>query len=72
MTTLAASYLAKARGSGEPEFSAGKCRDLEKFERELSAYILDHGNKAGERHSSTIQKYRDQFEEIMGSRRVEL
>lgn len=72
MTTLAASYLAKARGSGEPEFSAGKCRELEKFERELSAYMLDHGDNAGDGHSSTIRTYRDRFEEIMGSCRGEL
>lgn len=67
MSTLAASYLAKARGSGEPEFSAGKCKDLENFERELSAYVLDHGHYVGEKYNGTIQRYRDKFEEIMGS-----
>ena len=43
MSTLAASYLAKARGSNEPEHSIIKCRDLENLVRELEATILDQG-----------------------------
>ena len=65
MSTLAASYLAKMRGSGEPEASAGRCKDLENFQRELNAYILDHGHLVGDKYDEPVARFRARFEEIM-------
>ena len=71
MSTLTASYLAKARGSGEPERAENKLRDLENFVREVDAAILDHGHivssgdREGREWDKMIQRYRDRYEQIM-------
>lgn len=67
MSTLAASYLAKARGSGEPEASTALKKDLEHYVREVEAFTLDHGHITGpSEFDARVQSYRNQFEEIMG------
>ena len=43
ISTILASYLAKVRGSGEPEFSTIRARELNTFLREVGAFIIDHG-----------------------------
>ncbi|KAH9849116.1 hypothetical protein C2E23DRAFT_784784 [Lenzites betulinus] len=67
MSTLAASYLAKARGSGEPELSTIKCRELESFIRDCKAFMLDKGYLTGSEYDQRIERYRRRFEEIMGN-----
>ena len=67
LSTLAASYLAKMRGSGEPEASTATCAELENFVRELQAYILDTGHLAGEKHRDTVRQYRERLEKILGN-----
>ncbi|KZS86756.1 hypothetical protein SISNIDRAFT_393735, partial [Sistotremastrum niveocremeum HHB9708] len=44
-STIIASFLAKAKGSGEPEISRDKSHELAKLVREMEVFILDHGNK---------------------------
>ena len=41
--TVVASYLARSRGSGEPELSISRVKDLQKFIREVEAFVQDHG-----------------------------
>ncbi|OJT09252.1 hypothetical protein TRAPUB_14327 [Trametes pubescens] len=67
MSTLAASYLAKARGSGEPEVSAIRARDLDGFIRDCRAFMLDNGFVVGTEYDARIERYRRRFEEIMGN-----
>ncbi|KAI0085259.1 hypothetical protein BDY19DRAFT_896981, partial [Irpex rosettiformis] len=67
LSTLAASYLAKARGSGEPEASSLRCKDLENFVRDLQNLRLDRGYLSGNEHDEIVQNFRDRFEEIMGN-----
>ncbi|KAA1470791.1 hypothetical protein DENSPDRAFT_752522, partial [Dentipellis sp. KUC8613] len=43
--TLVASYLARARGSNEPEQSLLRVQALEHFIREANAFKLDHGHE---------------------------
>ena len=64
--TLAASYLAKARGSGEPEVSSIRCRDLDGFIRDIEAFMLDKGYIVGPEYDARIERYRRRFEEIIG------
>lgn len=64
---MAASYLAKARGSGEPEASCLRCRELEQFERDCEAFILDYGNSTSRVFDDRIARFRRRFEEIMGN-----
>ena len=67
LSTLAASYLAKSRGSGEPEASSLRCKDLENFTRELEATVLDRGYLAGRDYDHLVRGFRARFEEIMGN-----
>lgn len=73
IATLTASYLAKARGSGEPEFSTARVKDLENYVREVEAWVLDHGHlvSANEKDpavlDSAVARFRRRFEEIMGA-----
>ncbi|KAI0739620.1 hypothetical protein C8Q80DRAFT_1274678 [Daedaleopsis nitida] len=67
LSTLAASYLAKARGSGEPEWSTRRAQDLSSFLRDCEAFELDYGHKVGPEHDDMINRYRRRFEEIMGN-----
>jgi hypothetical protein len=66
--TIVASYLARARGSGEPEISIARTKDLEKFIRTMNAYIEDYGDEVNpERHNGPIAEMRDQFEQLLGN-----
>ncbi|GBE85679.1 hypothetical protein SCP_0802010 [Sparassis crispa] len=67
LSTLAASYLARTRGSGEPEASTARCKDLENFIRECEAFTLDKGHVVGTEYDYVIEKFRQRFEEIMGN-----
>ena len=74
LSTLAASYLAKARGSGEPEFSAARVAELEHFVREAEAWCLDHGHRVASEDkaqedalNAAVARFRARFEEIMGA-----
>lgn len=67
MSTLAASYLARARGSGEPELSIARCKDIENFIRDCEAFCLDHGHLLTDQFDVLIDKYRRRFEEIIGN-----
>ncbi|KIP02319.1 hypothetical protein PHLGIDRAFT_51350, partial [Phlebiopsis gigantea 11061_1 CR5-6] len=67
LSTLAASYLAKMRGSNEPEFSTGRCAELENYERELRAYVDDAGHLSGAKHDAAVGRYRERLEKILGN-----
>lgn len=43
ISTLIASYLARVRGSGEPELSTSRVKDLAQFVRECEAFVQDYG-----------------------------
>jgi hypothetical protein len=67
LSTLAASYLARARGSGEPEVSNTRVRDLEQFIRDAKAFELDHGHLDGSQWDGKIEHLRKRFEELLGN-----
>ncbi|KAF5319418.1 hypothetical protein D9619_008638 [Psilocybe cf. subviscida] len=67
ISTIVASYLAKARGSNEPENSISKIKDLEQFIRDLEAFRLDHGHVSGDKHDTEIGRFRQRFEELLGN-----
>lgn len=43
LTTIVASYLARVRGSGEPENSRIRTKELDHFIREVESTVLDRG-----------------------------
>ncbi len=67
LSTAAASYLARARGSGEPEASISKCKDLEHFKRDCDAFVLDKGHLSGGEHDVMINGFRRRLEEVLGN-----
>jgi hypothetical protein len=67
LATLVASYLARARGSGEPELSTSRCKDLDHFIREAEAFQLDHGHIQGSEFDDRLNKFRENFEQLLGN-----
>ena len=65
--TIVASYLARARGSGEPEVSLSRSKDMAKFIRSMKAYIEDHGDEEGPDHDAIINDMREEFEQLLGN-----
>lgn len=57
ISTALASYLAKARGSGEPEFSNLRARELNTFLRDINAFILDHGLSFIQQADLTVRSF---------------
>lgn len=69
-STLVASYLARARGSGEPDLSALRVSDLDHFLRTAEAFQLDHGHEhpnSVNRLGEEVTHMRHQLEELLGN-----
>ena len=68
LATLVASYLARARGSNEPELSITRHKDLDQFIRECRAFQMDHGDSApGDEYNDELVGFRRRFEELLGN-----
>ncbi|KAI0317339.1 hypothetical protein OF83DRAFT_1045915, partial [Amylostereum chailletii] len=66
-STLAASYLARARGSGEPEVSALRVQALEHFLREAKAFQLDRGHAVGNEYDAELEGFRRGLEGLLSN-----
>jgi hypothetical protein len=66
-STVIASYLARARGSNEPELSIARCKDLEQYIRECETFMMDLGHITGNEHDAKLHTLRDRFEELLGN-----
>ncbi|KAH9481102.1 hypothetical protein JR316_0005622 [Psilocybe cubensis] len=67
LATMVASYLARARGSNEPELSITRVKDLEQFIRECESFKMDHGDTTGHEHDQELEEKRRRFEELLGN-----
>jgi hypothetical protein len=67
LATLVASYLARARGSNEPELSITRVKDLEQFIREVENFRMDHGYEMGDKYNAQLDGYRSRFEQLLGN-----
>jgi len=67
LSTIVASYLARARGSNEPELSVARVKDLEQFIRECEAFKMDNGHVYGDKFDSALEGFRARFEELLGN-----
>ncbi|KAG2117201.1 uncharacterized protein F5147DRAFT_671715 [Suillus discolor] len=70
MSTLVASYLARARGSNEPELSITRVKDLDHFLRDCLALEMDHGHQYGTPENGLnlqLEYLRKRFEELLGN-----
>jgi hypothetical protein len=67
---MVASYLARARGSNEPELSITRVKDLEQFLREARAFQMDHAHEYATSANGLDQRveyFRMRFEELLGN-----
>ncbi|KAK0502366.1 hypothetical protein EDD18DRAFT_1065370 [Armillaria luteobubalina] len=67
ISTMVASYLARARGSNEPQLSLARAKDLEQFIRECKAFEMDHGHDMGHEFDSRLDYFRRRYEELLGN-----
>ncbi|KZP18918.1 hypothetical protein FIBSPDRAFT_863270 [Athelia psychrophila] len=65
MSTLVASYLARMRGSREPELSLARVKDLDHFIRDAEVFQLDQGNVNDGSHDKELEEFRHRFEELL-------
>lgn len=70
LTTLMASYLALVRGSGEPELSSARVKDLGQFLRDCESFAFDHGEEyvtPGHKLDEEVECLRRRFEQLLGN-----
>jgi hypothetical protein len=67
LSTLTASFLARMRGSNEPELSITRTKDLDQFIRECDAFQLDRGHIMGNEEDAKLDELRKRFEELLGN-----
>ncbi|OJA11342.1 hypothetical protein AZE42_04928 [Rhizopogon vesiculosus] len=70
LSTVVASYLARARGSNEPELSITRVKNLDRFLRECYAFVEDHGFQhggPGSKLDNQLCELRREFEELLGN-----
>ncbi|KAK0470655.1 hypothetical protein IW261DRAFT_1406490 [Armillaria novae-zelandiae] len=67
ISTMVASYLARARGSNEPQLSITRVKDLEQFIRKCEAFKMDHGHEIGQGCDPQLDTFRRQYEELLGN-----
>jgi len=67
VSTLTASFLARMRGSNEPELSITRTKDLDQFIRECDAFQLDRGHIMGNEEDPKLDELRKRFEELLGN-----
>ena len=63
LATLVASYLARTRGTGEPETSLLREQALNNFIRRLRSFILDAGLQDG--HDRVVENFRNELERLL-------
>jgi len=66
-STLVASYLARTKGSNEPQVSLIRAQALDHFLREIEAFVLDHGHEVGGKWDEKINGFRFGLERILGN-----
>lgn len=69
-STIVASYLARARGSNEPELSITRVKDLDQFLRDCFAFKIDYGHEYGTPENGLndrLENLRRRFEELLGN-----
>ncbi|KAH8981715.1 hypothetical protein EDB92DRAFT_1952870 [Lactarius akahatsu] len=67
LSTLVASYLARTRGTSEPESSLLREQALNHFIRNLRAFILDNGMSTDESHNQAVENFRREFERLLNA-----
>ncbi|KAF7291532.1 SLATT-fungal domain-containing protein [Mycena kentingensis (nom. inval.)] len=67
MSTIVASYLARVRGSNEPERSLSRSKDLDGFIRECEIFVLDYGHITSSEYDPKLKELRERLEDLLGN-----
>jgi len=72
-STIIASFLARMRGTGEPDRSKASARGFDRYVRACDAYLVDHADEPGRdpAHMERIKGFREEFEQLEGSLNAE-
>ncbi|KIJ52602.1 hypothetical protein M422DRAFT_243386 [Sphaerobolus stellatus SS14] len=62
--TIISAFLVRVRGTREPDRSTAHAQSLEKFIRELEAFILDEGGSYDRKWDAEIKRFRTQFDRM--------
>ena len=62
-----ASYLARTKGTNEPQASKFRAQALDHFLREIEAFDLDRGHEIGDKWDEKINGFRFGLERILGN-----
>ena len=68
-STLVASYLARSRGSNEPELSISRVKDLDQFLIDCRAFRTDYGHALADNQNGLdkrVQELRHRFQGLLG------
>jgi len=65
VTTLVASYLARMRGSSEPDQSVKRTDRLDHLIRAIQAFKLEYLRKSATEQETKLEEFRYWFEDIM-------
>ena len=67
-STILASYIARIRGTGEPELSMLCTNELDHFLRECNAFVIEHGSEHRRpENDARIDALRERFETVLRS-----
>ncbi|EJD45119.1 hypothetical protein AURDEDRAFT_114195 [Auricularia subglabra TFB-10046 SS5] len=70
-STIIGSFLARMRGTSEPDLSKSRAKGYERFLRACEAFLVDFGDDAAREHIDKINAFRQEFEELEGSANAE-
>ena len=66
-STIIGSFLARMRGTSEPDLSKSRAKGYERFLRACEAFVVDSGDEPAREHIDRINAFRQEFEELEGS-----
>ncbi|KAH7097770.1 hypothetical protein BKA62DRAFT_715516, partial [Auriculariales sp. MPI-PUGE-AT-0066] len=67
LSTMIGTFLARMRGSAEPDLSKSRAKGYDQYIRTVEQYIVDHGEELGRDHMDRIKEFRREFEELEGT-----
>ncbi|KAG6835200.1 hypothetical protein H0H93_003987 [Arthromyces matolae] len=65
LSTIVASFLARTRGSNQPELSIVRQKALDHLIRDINAFQLDYGSTTAHEYDERVESFRRRFEEIL-------
>lgn len=65
--TIISSFLVRVRGTREPERSKSHAQNLEKYLRDLKAFMADEGGSRDRKFDPDVRRFRNEFERLQSA-----